>query len=112
MTSPGKKPQPLQHDKVREVVLEALSDEGSYIEQPLSLHARFDHPERKIDFNDVLFGLKRRWDGFRVDGFDADNWQWKYEIKTEDIEGRSFFIVLRLDPRNKKFHVITRYPDD
>src|SRR5258708_261405 len=112
MTSPGTKPKPLKHDKVREVVLEALSDEGSYTEQPLSFHARFDHPERQIDFNDVIFGLKRPWDGFRVDDFDVDNWQWKYEIKTQDIEGRAFFIVFALDPQNKKFNVITRYLDD
>jgi hypothetical protein len=112
MTSSGQKPKPLQRDKAREVVLAALSDAGSYTEQLMSLHARFDHPERKIDSNDMLFGLKRRWDGLKVDGFDADHWQWKYEIRTEDIEGRPFFIVLRLDPRNKKLHVITRYPDD
>lgn len=112
MTSSGKKPDPLKPEQVQEVILEALSDEGSYTEQPLSLHARFDHPERKIDFNDVLFGLKAKWAGCRVVGFDNDNWQWKYEIETEDIDGREFFIVLRLDPRNKKFHVITRYPND
>jgi hypothetical protein len=112
MTSSGEKPVPLKPEQVQEVVLAALSDEGSYTEHPLSLHARFDHHERKIDFNDVIFGLKRKWAACKVDGFDAANWQWKYEIKTEDIEGREFFILLRLDPKNKKFTVITRYPDD
>ncbi len=77
-----------------------------------SLHSLFDHPERKIDFNDMLFGLKRPWDACRTAGFDEDEWQWTYEIKTEDIDGRPFFIVLCLDPINKKFKVITRYPDD
>jgi hypothetical protein len=112
MTSSGKKPDPLKPEQVREVVLAALSDEGSYTEQPLSLHARFDHLDRKIDLNDVIFGLKAKWSACKVERFDEENWQWVYEIKTEDIEGREFFIVLRLDSRNKRFHVITRYPND
>ncbi len=112
MTSSGKKPKPLTPSEIKEVILEALSDEGSYCEQPLSLHARFDHPERKIDFNDVLFGLTQEWASCKVEGFDEDNWQWKYRISTEDIEGRAFIIVLRLEPKAKRFTVITRWPDD
>lgn len=110
MTSPGTKPAPLTPDKVREVILEALGDEGSYREM-FSLHL-LDYPQRKLDFNDVLFGLKREWEACRIDGFNEREWQWKYEIKTQDIDGRSFFIVLALDPINKKFRIITRYPDD
>jgi hypothetical protein len=112
MTSQGKKPKPLSLREIRKVILEALGQEGSYREAPLSLHARFDHLERKIDFNDVIFGLKQEWRSCKADGFDNDNWQWKYKIKTEDIEGRNFTIVLRLDPINKSFVVITRWPDD
>ncbi|MGC2743187.1 MAG: hypothetical protein WA672_08360 [Candidatus Angelobacter sp.] len=112
MTSSGKKPKPLKPSEVKEVILEALGNEGSYREQHLSLHARFDHPERHIDLNDVLFGLKRQWASCKVDGFDEDNWQWKYKIKTQDIEGREFTIVLALEPAVKKFTVITRWPDD
>jgi hypothetical protein len=36
MTSSGKKPKPLKPSEVKEVILEALGDEGSYREQPLS----------------------------------------------------------------------------
>jgi hypothetical protein len=79
---------------------------------PFPLHARFDHPERKIDFNDVLFGLKQQWTSCRPDGFDENNWQWKYRIQSRDIEEREFIIILRLDPVAKKFTVITRWPDD
>lgn len=61
---------------------------------------------------DMLFGLKREWDACKTDGFNEREWQWKYEIKTQDIDGRPFFIVLALDPTNKKFTIITRYPDD
>jgi hypothetical protein len=112
MTSPGRKPRPLRPSEVREVVLAALGGEGSYREQPLSFHARFDHLERKIDFNDVLFGLKQPWSSCQPEGFDEDNWQWKYRISTRDIEEREFTIILRLDPAARKFTVITRWPDD
>lgn len=112
MTTQGNRPKPLNPAQVKEVILAALGNEGSYSEQPLSLHARFDHLERKIDFNDVLFGLKQNWRSCKTDGFDSDNWQWKYRIQTKDIEEREFTIVLRLDPLNKKFTVITRWPND
>jgi hypothetical protein len=112
MTSSGKQPKPLIPPEAKKVILETLGDQGSYCEQPLSLHARFDHAERKIDFNDVLFGLKHDWTSCKVDGFDEDNWQWKYKIKTRDIEERGFTIVLRLDLAARKFTVITRWPDD
>lgn len=59
MTSQGSRPKPLKPFDLRTIVLAALSTEGSYIEQPMSLHARFDHPERRIDLNDVLFGLRQ-----------------------------------------------------
>ncbi|MGH9637571.1 MAG: hypothetical protein ACRD72_22275, partial [Candidatus Angelobacter sp.] len=94
MTSSSKRPKPLKPSEVKGVIFAALSDEGSYREHPLSLHARFDHPERHIDFNDVLFGLKQQWASCKADGFDEDNWQWKYKIKTQDIEGREFTIIL------------------
>jgi hypothetical protein len=112
MTSFGQKPKPFKPSEVREVILAALGDEGAYREQPLSLHARFDHPDRHIDFNDVLFGLKQEWASCRTEGFDEDNWQWKYRIKTQDIEEREFTIIVRLDPAAKRFTVITRWPDD
>ena len=110
MTSVGNKPKPLKTADVRKIINEALR-EGSYIES-LSLHARFDHLDRKIDFNDVLFGLRSPWASCKADEFDVHNWQWKYKIKTQDINERLFTIVLRLDLENKSFHVITRYPND
>jgi hypothetical protein len=111
MTSSGRRPKPLPPSAVKQIIDEALGDEGSYAEA-MSMHSRFDHLERRIDFNDVLFGLNRPWEACKADGFDDENWQWKYKIITQDIDERVFTIVLRLDSRNKKFHVITRYPND
>ena len=112
MTSQGSRPKPLKPSDLRKIILAALSNEGSYIEQPMSLHARFDHPERRIDLNDVLFGLRQEWQSCKVDGFDEDHWQWKYKIQTQDIDEREFTIVLRVDPAGKQFTVITRWPND
>jgi hypothetical protein len=110
MTSSGEKPDPLKSEQVREVVLEALN--RGFFREHFSDHALFDHPERNIDLNDMLFGLKRPWNDCEVDEFDADEWKWKYKITTEDIDGRPFCLVVRIDPQNRKFKVITRYPDD
>ncbi len=77
-----------------------------------TIHSAFDHPERKIDFNDVLFGLKREWNGFRVCGFNKDEWQWKYEISTQDIDEREFTVVIAIDPQYNRFAIVTRWPND
>ena len=106
-----KRPKQLSRSEARKIVLSALSDEGSYREMH-TLHSDFDHPDRRIDFNDVLFGLNREWDGFEVDGFNEDEWQWKYGITTEDIDGRKFTVVIAVDPQHNRFTIITRWPND
>ncbi len=106
-----KRPKPLNRDEARKIVQKALSDEGSYREMP-TIHSTFDHPERKIDFNDVLFGLNREWDGFGVDKFNDDEWQWKYKISTQDVEGREFTVVIAIDPKHNKLTIVTRWPND
>jgi hypothetical protein len=111
MTSEGKKPKPLDAKGVRRVVLVAMSNDGYYIES-FSLHSRFDHPERHLSLNDLIFGLTNEWRGCKVDEFDDDEWQWKYLVKTNDIEGFPLVIVVALDPRNNRFHVVTSFYDD
>jgi hypothetical protein len=106
MTSSGKRPRPLKAAEVRKAVLAALSV-GTYKE---SLHATFDHLERKISFADVIHGLKQPWASCKPDEFNYDEWQWKYEIKTTDIEGEALTIIVALDPKNAWFEVVTRYP--
>lgn len=106
-----KRPKQLNRSEAKKVVSRALSDEGSYREMQ-TLHSAFDHLERQIDFNDVLFGLSREWDGFELDEFNEDEWQWKYKIATQDIEGRKFTVVLAIDPKYNKFTIVTRWPND
>jgi|SRR6266404_110430 len=105
------KPQPLSEAEVRRVVLEALSQSGYYIES-FSFHARFDHPERHLSIDDVIFGLKSTWRGCKAEEFNDDEWQWKYLVKTHDIEGNRLIVPIALDPRNKRFTVITAFYEE
>lgn len=58
MSSPqGKQPKPLRVNELRQLLLQAI-DSGLYSGYEESIHARFDHIDRKIDLNDVLFGFK------------------------------------------------------
>jgi hypothetical protein len=111
MTSQGKKPKSLEQGAVRKVVLTALSNDGYYVES-FSLHSRFDHPERHLSIDDILNGLKIEWRGCKVDEFNDEEWQWKYLIKTADIEGFPLVIVVALDPKNNRFTVVTSFYDD
>lgn len=100
----GKRPKPLKEKELRKLLHEAIGA-GSYNE---TFHARFDHAERKIDLNDVLYGLDRQWT-LKGAAFDDGFWQWRYEIATEDIEGNPLTVIVAVDPRNRSFEVITRW---
>jgi hypothetical protein len=111
MTSQGTKPKPLDQKGVRKVVLAALSDDGYYVES-FSLHSRFDHPERHLSVDDIIFGLKSEWRGCKADTFNDQEWQWKYLVKTTDVEGFPLLIVVALDPKNNRFTVVTSFYED
>src|SRR5258708_6549668 len=96
-TSEGKRPKPLNEKELRKV-LEAAVEDGTYGE---TLHASFDHPERRIDLNDVLYGLGQQWTLKGSPEFEENFWQWKYKIETKDIEGEPITIVVAVDPWNK-----------
>jgi hypothetical protein len=83
---------------------------GLYCGYEETIHARFDHAERKIDLNDILFGLKRSdWRLKHPPEFSNEFWQWKYTIKTQDVEGDPIVVVIAVDTRGKSFEVITRW---
>ena len=81
-----------------------------------SLHARFDHLERHIDINDVLYGLEQIWEKVRCneqDDFNEDTWQWNYEIDTKDIDQWSLTVRIAVDAQNRSFEIVSRWrPDD
>jgi hypothetical protein len=76
------------------------------------LHSRFDHPERHLSIDDFIYGLKIEWRECKVDAFNDDEWQWKYLVKTADIEGFPLVIVVALDPKSNRFTVVTSFYED
>lgn len=109
MSSQAKRPDQLSDDDLRKVISAALK-KGPYIGYSESEHAAFDHPERHIDINDVLFGLERKWNAVKHPAqFNPKFGQWKYQIFTEDIEGDDLTIVVAVDPRNEFFEVVSRW---
>lgn len=106
MSTPvGRRPKALDAKELRKVLSEAI-ESGSYVE---TIHARFDHPERPIDLNDVLYGLGRLGWKLKERKFDEDFWNWEYEIQTETVEGEQLTVIVAVDPRNKSFEVLTRW---
>jgi len=110
MTSEGGRPKPLGEKGVRKLIEAALSS-GTYVEQ-FSLHVRFDHPERHLSLDDLLFGLRQPWRSCKVDAFNDREWQWTYRIKTRDIEGDDLIVVVALDTRNIRFTIVTAFYDE
>lgn len=110
MSSPeGKQPKLLRINELRQLLSEAI-DGGLYCGYEETIHARFDNVERKIDLNDVLFGLKRTdWQLKQPPEFSKDFWQWKYTIITQDVEGDPIVIVVAVDTKGRSFEVITRW---
>jgi hypothetical protein len=72
-------------------------------------HARYDHLERGISSDDVIYGLERDWHFERSPQFNEDQWQWKYRILTETIDGDLLVIIIGVDIRNRSFEVVTRW---
>jgi len=57
----------------------------------------------------VIHGLERDWKFDRAPEFNRDQWQWKYRIATESIDGDPMVIVVAVDTANRSFEVITRW---
>jgi hypothetical protein len=115
MSSPEqpKRPKRLTAAELRKVVMEAL-EKGWPTGWHESSHARFDYlGERDIDVNDVLHGLEHpSWTKVRCkdpDDFNEQEWQWNYEIDTQDVEQRGLTIRIAVDPRNKSFEIVSRW---
>lgn len=104
----GYSPEGLNEAGLRALVLEALSSAPA----PGNLetyHARFGHLERGISIDDVIYGLERPWTFERPPEFNESEWQWKYRIATESIDGDKLTIVIAVDTANRSFEVITRW---
>jgi hypothetical protein len=107
MSTKGYIPSSLTEKELRELIGNALENrpgEGSLE----TFHARFHHLERNLSLDDVIHGLQRPWAFDRPPEFNRDEWQWKYRIATQSIDGDDLVIIVAVDTANRSFEVITR----
>lgn len=107
MSTTGYRPPYLSEDELKALVRKALDEAPGHTNE--TYHARFDHPERGITLDDVIHGLERDWKYERMPEFNQDEWQWKYRIVTETVDGDDLTIIIAVDTANKCFEVLTRW---
>lgn len=97
---------PISVATLRKLVESVASGEGFLRE---SFHAANEHPERNISLEDVLAGLKSPDWVLEKTEYDSRHKNWKYLIKTADIEGDELHILISADPKRAIIKVITRW---
>lgn len=111
MSSRGRIPPPLSKEKLKQLLLEAIEKAADW-QNPESFHARFDNLDRRLSNDDVIYGIEREWDAWRVGRFDTTEWQRHYEIDTESVDGDKITLVVAVDTIRREFTVITRWRDN
>lgn len=108
MSTTGYIPPHLTTDALKSLLLEALGNvpDSGRVE---TYHALFGHLERGLSTDDVIHGLEQEWAFDREPVFNPDEWQWKYYIATESIDGDEIVIVIAVDTANRSFEVVTRW---
>jgi hypothetical protein len=101
-------PPELSEADLKRLLLQALDDAPGWKSNE-TFHARFDHLERGITMDDVIHGIERAWVFERKPEFNKNQWQWKYYLATETIEGEPLTIIVAVDTANRTFEVITRW---
>src|ERR1041385_415407 len=104
-------PEPLSKEQLKKLVVDAINA-TTYHEILESYHALYGHMDRGILTSDVIHGLQRDWKFERNPHFDRDNWQWKYYIDTETVDGAPITIVIAVDILRKEFRTVTRWRED
>jgi len=107
MSTIGYRPQYLKEADLKTLVLAAIAG----VPEPSveTFHARFGHLERGISLDDVIHGLKQDWKYERTPEFNEEEWQWKYRLLTETIDGDELTIIVAVDTRARTFEVLTRW---
>lgn len=107
MSIAGYIPSCLTEVALKELVVAAI--DGAPESDPETFHASFDHLERSISLDDVIHGLEGDWNFDRPPVFNKDEWQWKYFIATESIDGDEILVIIAVDTLNRSFEVVTRW---
>lgn len=108
MSKSAYKPEHLSEADLKKLLLEALEDVPDW-NSPETFHARFDHPERGLTTDDVIHGIEGDWTFERSPKFDEDNWQWRYFLAAESVDGDPITIIVAVDTSNRSFLVVTRW---
>ena len=108
MSTTGYIPPCLSETELKELVSDSL-DNSPDAESNETYHARYGHPERGLTLDDVIHGLEGPWKFERPPEFNNDEWQWKYRIATESIDGDPLIIIIAVDTPNRSFEVVTRW---
>lgn len=107
MSTEGYIPPCLTKEELKSLVSEALERWADGTNE--TFHARFHHLDRGLSQDDVNFGLGLPWEFDRPAEFNREEWQWKYYIATESIDGDDLLIIIAVDTLNRSFEVITRW---
>lgn len=107
-SSVGRVSDSLSEADLKRLVVEAIAKGAS----EETYHALYGHTERNIQTDDVLYALRASWKKFKVQQpFNKNNWQWKYRILSDDVDGRELLIIIAVDTANREFEVVTRWPE-
>jgi hypothetical protein len=107
MSTKGYCPPYLTEAQLKALVKQALEDTPGQANE--TYHARYDHLERGLTADDVIYGLEQNWHYERPPEFNEDQWQWKYRIATESVDGDELTIIIAVDAANRTFEVVTRW---
>jgi hypothetical protein len=97
----------LSEEELRSLVSDAL--ENAPGDSNETFQARFDHLERNLSQVDVIHSLERPWNFDGAPAFNQHEWQWKYFIATESIDGDALLSIIAVDTSNRSFEVVTRW---
>lgn len=109
MSTKAYRPNCLSEGELKALVMDALSGAPNPDDDRQTFHARFDHLERGISSDDVIYGLERDWTYERAPKFNDEEWQWKYFISTETIDGDKLTIIIAVDTLDRSFEVVTKW---
>jgi len=62
-----------------------------------------------LSLDEVVHGLERDWHYERTPEFNEAEWQWKYRIASETVDGDLLTIIIAVDSVNRSFEVVTRW---
>lgn len=108
MSTEGYIPPCLSEEELRSLVDDSLENGPESGARP-TFHALFDRLDRNLSLDDVIHGLDRPWNFDRRPVFNKEEWQWKYYIATESIDGDEILIIIAVDTLNRSFEVVTRW---